>query len=36
MGQFDGVKFNYGAMLVIIIMLFIFGSTDLEELQSAP
>lgn len=35
-GKFDGVQFTYGVMLVIVILLIIFGSTDLEDLNSAP
>lgn len=32
----DGTKLNYGIMLVIVILLFIFGSSNLQDLQSAP
>lgn len=34
--ELDGTKLNYGIMLVIVILLFIFGSTNLKDLQSAP
>jgi Sec-independent protein translocase protein TatA len=36
MGGFDGVKLNNGIILIVVILLFIFGSTDLEDLKSAP
>jgi|HigsolmetaAR204D_1030405.scaffolds.fasta_scaffold00769_10 Sec-independent protein translocase protein TatA len=34
--EFEGVKLSYGIILVVIILLLIFGSTDLEGLTSAP
>lgn len=34
--EIDGEKITHGAMLVAVILLLIFGSTDLEDLQSAP
>jgi|GEM_PF-1288387 len=36
MGVLDGVKMNNGIILIVVILLFIFGSTDLKDLKSAP
>jgi len=36
MGIFDGVNLNNGIILIVVILLLIFGSTDLKDLKSAP
>jgi|HigsolmetaAR203D_1030402.scaffolds.fasta_scaffold52293_2 Sec-independent protein translocase protein TatA len=36
MGVFDGAQLNNAIILIVVILLFIFGSTDLKDLKSAP
>lgn len=36
MGEVDGEKFAESIILVILIALFFFGSTDIEGLTTAP
>lgn len=36
MGYFDGVQFTDSLFLIILLVLLIFGSTDLENLTNAP
>ncbi len=36
MDNFDGEDFAGGILLVIVIVLLIFGSTDIKDLTAAP
>lgn len=36
MSGFDGIGFTGGVIVVILIFLLIFGSTDIEDLSDAP
>jgi len=36
MSEFDGIGFAELIIVVILVMLFVFGSTDIENLSSTP
>jgi Sec-independent protein translocase protein TatA len=36
MSEFDGIGFAELIIVVILVMLFVFGSTDIEKLSSTP
>ncbi len=36
MSEFDGIKFSESLILIIVVVLLFFGSTNIENLTDAP